>query len=87
MFGKKKKLRKDLPAIDIRTKPVKKLFGGTKWVPASKREQRAVKKQLMERYPDRYFVDDLAEWNSISGKEIDLAWIDEIEELDALLLD
>ncbi len=81
MFGKKKILRKDLPAIDIRKKPKKGLFGKTKWIPASKREQRKMKEQLMKRYPDRYYVDDLHEWNSVDP----LSWIDRIEEVHAFL--
>ena len=84
MFGKKHKLKKARPAIDLRKKPVKGLFGRTKLVPMTKREQREIKKRLMERYPDRYYVDDLHEWNSISSKDIELAWIDEIEAIDAL---
>lgn len=87
MFGKKDSLRKDLPAIDLRKKPVKGLFGRTKLVPTTEREQRKWKKSLMERYPDRYYVDDLCEWNSISGKDADLAWIDEIEAIDALFFE
>jgi len=87
MFGKRKSLRKDLPAIDISRKPAKGWFGRTKLVPTTKREQRAIKKKLVEQYPDRYFVDDLNEWNSISRKDIELAWIDEIEAIDALFFD
>lgn len=83
MIGRKKKLRKDLPAIDISRKPVKGWFGKTKLVPTSRREQREIKKILMERYPERYYVDDLNDWNSISPKEIELAWIDEVEAIDA----
>lgn len=84
MFGKKRKLRNDLPVIDLRKKPVKGLFGQTKLVATTKKEQRAIKKILMEQYPDRYYVDDLYEWNSISGRD-DLSWIDDIEAYDALL--
>lgn len=40
----------------------------------------------MEKYPDRYFVDDLGEWNFIKPKD-DLAWIDELEMLDAIYED
>lgn len=85
MFGMKK-LRKDLPAIDIRQKPVKGFFGKTKLVPASKSEQRKLKKRLMEKYPDRYYVDDLNEWNSIKGRD-NLLWIDDIESFDAFMDD
>ena len=84
MFGKKRKLRNDLPVIDLRKKHVKGLFGQTKLITKTKKEQRAIKKILMEQYPDRYYVDDLYEWNSISGRD-DLSWIDDIEAYDALL--
>ncbi len=84
MFGKKK-LRKDLPAIDIRKKTVKGFFGATKIVPRNKREQRKIKEQLMKQYPDRYYIDDLGDWNSI--KYDSLAWIDRIEEFNAFFED
>lgn len=87
IFGRKRRLRKDLPAIDIRKKPVKGLFGKTKLVPTTKKEQRRMKEKLMKQFPDRYFIDDLHEWNSISGKDADLRWIDEIEEIEALFFD
>ena len=80
MFGKSK-FRKDLPAIDIRKKEVKGFFGGTKLVPRSKKEQRQIKYKLMKQYPDRYFIDDLNEKNSVDP----LGWIDEIEMFDAFL--
>ena len=80
MFGKRK-FRKDLPAIDIRKKEVKGFFGGTKLVPRSKKEQRQVKYELMKQYPDRYFIDDLHEINSVDP----LGWIDAIETMDAFL--
>lgn len=83
MFGKKRKLRKDLPAIDLRKKPVKGLFGQTKLVATTKKEQRTIKKKLMEHYPDRYYIDDLYEWNSIRGRD-ELSWIDDIEAYEAL---
>lgn len=87
MFGKRKKLRKDLPAIDISRKQAKGWFVRTKLIPTNKREQRIMKKKLMEHFPDRHFVDDLHEWNSISPKEIELKWIDEVEAIDALFFD
>lgn len=83
MFGKKRNLRNDLPVFDLRKKPVKGLFGQTKLVATTKKEQRVIKKLLMEQYSDRYYVDDLCEWNSISGRD-DLSWIDDIEAYDAL---
>lgn len=82
MFGSNKnKLRRDIPAIDIRNKKVKGFFGGTKLVPRSKKEQRKLKYELMKQYPDRYFIDDLHEKNSVDP----LAWIDAIEMFDAFL--
>ena len=87
MFRKRKSLRKDLPAIDISRKQAKGLFGRTKPVPTTKREQQKIKLKLMELYPDRYYVDNLNDWNSISPKEIELVWIDEIEAIDALFFD
>lgn len=87
MLRKRKTLKKDLPAIDISRKPVKGWLGRTKLVPTTKREQREIKKKLMKKYPDRYYVDDLNEWNSISRKDIELAWIDEIEAIDALFFE
>lgn len=40
MFRKRKSLRKDLPVIDISRKQAKGLFGRTKLLPTTKREQR-----------------------------------------------
>ena len=87
MFGKRKALREDLPAIDITKKPVRGLFGRKKYVHTTKKEQRQIKKTLMEEYPDRYYVDDLKEWNSISPAEMELRWIDEFEAFDAFFSD
>ncbi len=64
MFGRKR-LRKDLPPLYIREKPVRGMFGRTKMVRRSIREQRKVKAELMKQYPDRYYVDDLHQWNSV----------------------
>jgi hypothetical protein len=88
MFGKKKgpPLRKDLPAIDLTRKPVKGLFGRTKWVHTTKREQRQIKAGLMAQHPDRYYVDDLNEWNSIKPRD-ELSWIDDLEAFDAFMDD
>ena len=38
IFGRKRRLRKDLPAIDIRKKPAKSLLGKTKLVPTTKKD-------------------------------------------------
>lgn len=86
MFIRKNRLRKDLPAIDIRKKPVRGLFGKTKWVAASRKEQKKIKEVLMEKYPDRYYMDDLNEWNSIKPAD-DLSWIDELEMLETMMDD
>ena len=40
-----------------------------------------MKAVLMEQYPDRYYMDDLNEWNSTKPAD-DLSWIDELEMLD-----
>ncbi len=60
----RRKLNKKLPPINIRKKKVKGLFG-TKTVKTTKWEQRKMKEQLMKIYPDRYYLDDLNEWNSV----------------------
>ncbi len=84
MFNKKK-LRDDLPPIDITKKPVKGIFGNTKWISTSKSDQRKMKKELMKEYPDRYFLDELQEWNSIDYDP--LSWIDDYEEIDIIFDD
>ena len=86
MFIRKNRLRKDLPAIDIRKKPVRGLFGKIKWVAASRKEQRKIKEKLMKKNPDRYYIDDLNEWNSISQND-PLSWIDELEMIDEIMDD
>lgn len=53
-----------------------------KMVPTTKKEQRQMKAVLMKKYPDRYFIDDLKEYNSVKH---DLSWIDCIEEFDAFM--
>lgn len=84
MFGFGKKLRKDLPAIDISKKKVKGFFGRAKIVPRSKKEQQKLKAELIKQYPDRYFVDNLGEYNSIKPGD-KLSWIDDIEAFDAFM--
>ena len=86
MFIRKNRLRKDLPAIDIRKKPVRGLFGKTKWVAASRKEKKKMKAVLMEQYPDRYYMDDLNEWNSTKQTD-DLSWIDDLEMMEAMMDD
>ena len=46
-----------------------------------------MKEKLMKQFPDRYYIDDLHEWNSVSRKDVDLRWIDEIEEMEAMFFD
>ncbi len=65
----RKKPNRKLPPIDIRKKEEKGLFGRTKLVPRPKREQRKVKTELMKQYPDRYFVDDLRDRNSVKQED------------------
>ncbi len=69
MLSKKAKLRKDLPPIDIRKKTVKGFLGSKKMVPMTKKEQKKVKAELMKKYPDRYYLDDLNEWNSVDEED------------------
>lgn len=64
LFQKKPKLRKDVPAIDIRTRTVIGLFGKEKEVVLSPRKQKKIKKELMKYFPDRFYLDDLGQWNS-----------------------
>ena len=86
MRGFGKKLQKDLPAIDISKKKEKGLFGREKILPRSKKEQRKLKAELVKQYPDRYFIDDLGEHNSIKPRD-ELSWIDDIEAFDAFMND
>ncbi len=65
------------PPIDIRFKVVKTLFGGTKRVPASIEEQRAMAAEIKRKNPNLQIISDLS----------DLDWIDELEELDAIFDD
>ena len=63
-FQKKPELRKDVPAIDIRTKTVIGFWGKEKEVNLSPRNQKKIKKELMKYFPDRYYLDNLGQWNS-----------------------
>lgn len=80
MFEKKKE--PELPPIDIRYKVVKGLFGTKKKVATTRKEQREIKKRLLQYNPNLLFVDDLHEKNSV--KVDGLAWIDRIEEFDMI---
>lgn len=81
MFGKRKE--SELPVVDIRYKVVKGLFGRTKKVATTKKEQREIKKRLLQQNPKLKFIDDLNEHNS--AKADGLAWIDRVEEFDAMM--
>ena len=76
MFGKKKK--QELPPVDITKKLVRTWWGGKKFVPTTKREQREMKKALLKVNPKLTIIDDAAK------KEKELEWIDRIEEYDAM---
>ncbi|MCF2661200.1 hypothetical protein [Pseudoflavonifractor phocaeensis] len=77
MFGRKKK--QELPPVDITKKLVKTWWGGKKFVPTTKREQREMKKALLKANPKLTIIDDAAK------KEKELEWIDRIEDYDAML--
>lgn len=83
IFWKKKE--PESPPIDIRYKVVRGFFGGKKKVETTKKEQREIKRKMLEKNPNLKFVDDLHERNSAKVNE--LAWIDEIEEAEAILDD
>lgn len=42
-----------------------------------------MKAELMKQYPDRWYVDDLKEWNSVD----ELRWIDRVEEFLSMVED
>lgn len=65
--------------MDITKKLVKNWWGGKKFVPTTKREQREMKKALLKANPNLTIIDDAAK------KEKELEWIDRIEEYDAML--
>lgn len=76
MFGRKKK--PEPKVIDITKKRVKTWYGGEKLVPTTKVEQKRMKALLQKWYPDRLIIDDSMK------KQMELDWIDCIEEIDAL---
>lgn len=80
VFRKKKKTL-PRPAFDITQKVVKTWWGGTKTVPTTKAEQKKLKVKILQVYSDATILD------SATKKNKDLEWIDQIEELDALLSD
>ena len=84
MFGRKKK-QQQKTMIDITQKRVKTWWGGTKLIPTTKKEQRAMKEYLQKHYPE-YIIIDTAEKKRLQ-RQADLQWIDDLEMLDALLFD
>ena len=84
MFGGKNH-KKTAPLIDITRKRVKTWWGGTKLVPTTKKEQKLMKDYLQKKYPE-YIVVDTTEKKRLQC-EAELRWIDEVEALDALLME
>jgi hypothetical protein len=76
MFGKKKPT-----AVDITKKPVRTWWGGTKWVPTTKSEQKKLKAELLKQDPHLTVIDSAAK------KRHELDWIDRMEEFDAFMDD
>ena len=79
MFGRKKKA--PAPTYDVTQKIKKTWWGGTKLVPTTKAEQKAMKAEILKREPNAFVLDCKAK------KEKELEWIDRIEDFDALLND
>ena len=77
LFGKKK----DRPIFDITQKPVKTWLGGTKMVPTTKAEQRAMREMIKASYPNAVIID------SAEKKRRETEWIDRMEEFDAFMDD
>lgn len=78
MFGRKKAPE---PVYDVTQKTVKTWLGGTKTVPTTKSEQKALKAEILKRNPKAVVLDSKAK------KEKELEWIDRIEEFDAFMND
>lgn len=70
---------KQTPTYDVTKKLVKTWWGGTKFVPATKAEQRRMKAEILKREPNAIVLDSKA------MKEKNLEWIDRVEEYDAFL--
>ncbi|HAO68502.1 MAG TPA: hypothetical protein DCR31_00280 [Ruminococcaceae bacterium] len=79
MFGRKKKAPE--PVYDVTRKTVKTWLGGTKTVPTTKAEQKAMKAEILKRNPKAVVLDSKAK------KQKELEWIDRIEEFDAFMND
>jgi hypothetical protein len=43
-----------------------------------------LKTELLKSYPDRYYIDDLGDYNSVKPRD-ELSWIDDIEAFDAFM--
>lgn len=77
MFGRKK--RSAPHRYDITKKIVKTWWGGTKIVPSTTSEQRKMRAEILKRDPSAIIIDNKLK------KEMELDWIDYIEEYDALI--
>lgn len=70
---------KQTPTYDVTKKLVKTWWGGIKFVPSTKAEQRRMKAEILKREPNAIVLDSKA------MKEKNLEWIDRVEEYDAFL--
>ncbi len=77
MFGRKKKA--PAPTYDVTQKIKRTWWGGTKLVPTTKAEQKAMKAEILKREPNAVVLDSKAK------KEKELEWIDRVEAFDAFL--
>ena len=77
MFWRKNKTPD--PAYDVTQKLKKTWWGGTKLVPTTKAEQKAMKAEILKRNPNAIVLDAKAK------KEKGLEWIDRIEDFDAFM--
>ncbi len=77
MFGRKKKA--PAPIYDVTQKIKRTWWGGTKLVPTTKAEQKAMKAEILKREPNAVVLDSKAK------KEKELEWIDRVEAFDAFL--
>lgn len=57
MFGRKKKI--PAPVFDITMKMKKTWWGGTKFVPTTKAEQRKMKAEILKRTPNATVLDSI----------------------------
>lgn len=79
MFGKKKTAPDSV--YDVTQKIKKTWWGGTKLVPTTKTEQKAMKAEILKRNPKAVVLDNKAK------KAKELEWIHRIEEFDAFMND